>query len=411
VTYYPTAQSDLGDEGLDKAWRDRAIDLTSRLKRALSERYRSSSAKITDQLIGGRSGARTFRRVVIVGPLARKNGVASGARLQWAALRNSGVDTELVDAAPGLRNPLFRARHRAGSAYVVHAGGPQAASLLTTVLPQAASAYRIAYWAWELPDPPPDWTGCERHFDEIWTPSVFASQSLAKLTKRPIHVVPHWVMAQSMRVRDTGKPFTVLAMADSRSSLSRKNPKGALFAFREAFGRSPRARLVLKLHGRRAELDEFEHSCADFLRGGNVEVVRSYLDDGALARLYRDADAFLSLHRAEGFGLPMLEAMANGVPVVATAWSGNLDFMDASDSELVPYSLVPVQDRAGVYSSSLWAEPDIEAAACALRRLADNREHYFRLATAAYQRVLTTSPQFPFFGDDMAVTPVPSAAP
>lgn len=365
-------------------------------KRAISERLLAGSAELTYRLLGGRTGERNFSRIVVVAPLGRQNGVASGARLQYAALRQLGLDAELVDAAPALRNPLFRIPHSPGTAYVVHSGGPQAAILLATVLPQATDAYRVAFWAWELPDPPLEWSGCERHFAEIWTPSAFAKASLAKMVDRPIHVVPHRVPAKPRRIRDPKACFTVLAMADSRSSLSRKNPDGALRAFRAAFDNSTAAQLYLKLHGFRSELERFERSNADLLRASNIHLIRGYVDDGALADLYRQADVFLSLHRAEGFGLPMFEAMANGIPVIATGWSGNTDFMSNSDSELIPYTLIPVNDSSAVYAGSMWAEPDICAASCALRRLADNLPYYASLAAAAHQRVVSFAPEFPF---------------
>src|SRR5260370_39065971 len=112
-------------------------------------------------------------------------------------------------------------------------------------MPQAAQAFRVGYWAWELPDPPPGWSRCERNLDEVWTPSSFSRASLARCCSLPIAVVPHHVPARPPRQRRSGRPFTVLVIADSRSSLSRKNPAGALLAFRTAFGSSPDARLLL----------------------------------------------------------------------------------------------------------------------------------------------------------------------
>jgi len=373
------------------------------LKRQLTQAYLAGCGGIVDLLLCRRSGARDFRRIAVVAALGRANGIACGARLQWEALRELGVDAELIDATPALRNPLFRAAHRPASAYVFHSGGPQMANLILSVLPHAAVGYRIAYWAWELPDPPPGWTGCDRQVAEIWTPSAFSKSSLTQLSSRPVHVVPHHISAKSPRHRRTAAQFTVLAMADSRSSLSRKNPEGALRAFHAAFGDSRAARLVLKLSGRSDELRELKELLAPLLCQPNVTLLTEYLDQARLDALYREVDVQLSLHRGEGFGLPLREAMAHGVPVVATGWSGNLDFMDRSNSCLVPYRLVPVHDQSAIYSGSRWAEPDINAAAQALRRLADDPEEYERLAAAAYASVAHARPSFPFSDVDVPV--------
>jgi glycosyltransferase involved in cell wall biosynthesis len=362
----------------------------------LATGYLTVAEALMHRLLRGRSGKRDFRRVMIVAALGRNNGIASGARLQCSALRQLGVETDLLDVTPALRNPLFRLPHRPGSAYVFHAGGPQTANLIGSVLPHAADAYRIAYWAWELPDPPADWTDCDRNIAEIWTPSAFSQSSLSQLARQPIHVVPHYIPVRPARRRRLDGPFTVLVMADSRSSFSRKNPDGALRAFRAAFGSSQDARLILKLSGRNEELRALETSLGNLLTGGNVDFVEGNLDSSELAALYRSADVLLSVHRAEGFGLPMAEAMAHGVPVIATGWSGNLTFMSPADSHLVPYTLVPVDDASGIYGKSVWAEPDLDDAAKALRRLAEQPECYARLAAAAHRRAGEAAPSFPF---------------
>jgi glycosyltransferase involved in cell wall biosynthesis len=365
------------------------------LKRSLRETYLIGSGILTRRLLAGRSGERRFDRVVIVAALAKQNGITRGAFLQWQALLRQGVDAELVDATPALRNPLFRVKHRPGTAYVFHSAGPQTASLIGAMLPAVAGAWRIGYWAWELPDPPADWAGCDNTLDEIWTPSRFSRDSLQRMMRKPIDVVPHYMPPQSARrQRNAEAPFTVLTMADSRSSLSRKNPAGAIKAFTEAFGDSPCAHLILKLSGRVDEMDAFIATLDGGL-GHNVEVVRNYLDEAGLAALYDRADVLLSLHRAEGFGLPMLEALTRGIPVVATAWSGNTDFTDDLNSIPVPCALVAVDDPAAIYSGSCWAEPDVSAAAFGLRRLADDDALYQRMAEAAHRSVVSTTPYFP----------------
>ncbi|CAH2603291.1 Glycosyltransferase [Rhodovastum atsumiense] len=377
--------------------------LTRAVTRVLAGPYCRGVAAMTHRLLRGRSGPRAFDRVVVVAALGKNNGITSGARRQWATLRACGIEAELLDATPALRNPLFRIPHQPGSAYVFHSAGPQSGVLVGAVLPHVATAWRIGYWAWELPDPPPEWLGYERNFHEIWTPSGFSQASLARGLACPVEIVPHHIPARAARRRAEDAPFTVLVMADSRSSWERKNPEGALRAFRAAFGTSAAARLVLKLTGWPQDVLAFEQRFAGLLEGGNVEVVRGHLDAAALARLYCRADVLLSLHRAEGYGLPMAEAMAWGVPVVATGWSGNLDFMDDSDSCLVPYRLVPVSDSAAIYRGSTWAEPDLDAAAAALRRLAEDPAFHARLASAAFRRACAVTPRFPF--------PLPEAAP
>ena len=97
------------------------------LRRSLTYGYLAGAEALTHRFLRRRSGERDFRRVIVVAALGRNNGIASGARLQWNALRQLGVDTELLDVTPALRNPLFRIPHRPGSAYVFHAGAPQTA--------------------------------------------------------------------------------------------------------------------------------------------------------------------------------------------------------------------------------------------------------------------------------------------
>ena len=359
---------------------------------ALSATYARGCSVLARLQLRAPDAPRHFGRVRIVAPLQRGNGIAAGAVLQHRALSALGIDVALVDATPALRNPLRRVSHDAGDVYIFHCGGPQTPNLLNAVMPYAARAWRIAYWAWELPDPPRDWHGFDALVSEVWTPSNFARSSLSMLARKPVRVVPHRVEVQPPRHRDWNAPFTVLTLADSRSSLARKNPAGALEAFIAAFGGSTSARLVVKLNG--PAVDE-----ALVRRAGafpNVTLLHDHLDQAALAALYRSADALLSLHRAEGFGLPMLEAMAYGLPVVATGWSGNMEFMSGANGILVPYRLVPVADPAGIYADSIWAEPDVDAAATALLRLAADRQHYEERAAAAHAAVAEAPVRLPF---------------
>lgn len=362
-----------------------------KLKRAAQESYLGARLLYARWKVGQGQGARDFSRVRIVGAMKWHHGISAGAALQYQAMRRLGMDVELLDASDAINNPFRRIEHEPGSAYIFHSGGPQNAAMLCSVLPHAARAYRIAYWAWELPQPPAQWPRCDGTVSEIWTPSVFAQQSLMQRFRQPICVVPHFVPQQAMRRRAPDRPFTVLTLADSRSSFARKNPAGAVAAFHRAFGADPSVRLVLKLNGPATDLREV---CGDAFGAANIEVINRYLSEEELQQLYASADVLVSLHRAEGFGIPMAEAMAHGVPVVATGWSGNLEFMSERNSLLVPYRLVPLQDT-GVYDrysgSCVWAEPDVDVAAAELRRLAADRDHYDRVARAAHQSMAAFS--------------------
>jgi glycosyltransferase involved in cell wall biosynthesis len=201
---------------------------------------------------------------------------------------------------------------------------------------------------------------------------------------RPVHVVPHPVAVAAPPPRPLRDPsrFTVLCPFDAGSSLSRKNPEAAIAAFRRAFGDDPSTRLILKTQ-RLAELPA--HSAR--LRGllaPNIELRDGTLDEAGMEALFGEADLLLSLHRAEGFGLSLAEAMRRGIPVIATGWSGNADFLTPAVGIPVPWHLVPAEDPQRTYHQpdQRWAEPDVDAAAAGLRALHDDPGMRARLGQA-----------------------------
>ncbi len=170
-----------------------------------------------------------------------------------------------------------------------------------------------------------------------------------------------------------GDALIVLTAFHMGSAFTRKNPLAAIAAFRRAFGDAPDRLLVIKLidHGAspiaRAAL---ERAIAG---ASNIRLVNLMLPPADMSGLMAAVDIVLSLHRSEGFGLVPAEAMQLGKPVVATGWSGNMDFMNARNSAPVSYRLVPVQDPydgAFIADGQLWADADVDDAADWLRRLA-----------------------------------------
>jgi glycosyltransferase involved in cell wall biosynthesis len=164
----------------------------------------------------------------------------------------------------------------------------------------------------------------------------------------------------------------VLVSFNLASSFARKNPFAAIAAFRGAFGDRMDRILLLKV-------SHPEHAPADFARlaqmahAPNIRLETHTLPPQDRHALTACADIVLSLHRGEGFGLVLAEAMLLGKPVIATGWSGNTDFMDGSNAVLVSYRLVPARDDRSVYRG-LWAEPDVGEAAVLLRTLADDAD-------------------------------------
>jgi glycosyltransferase involved in cell wall biosynthesis len=165
----------------------------------------------------------------------------------------------------------------------------------------------------------------------------------------------------------------VLVSLNLASSLERKNPYAAIAAFREAFGDRADRVLVLKVGNPSHFPSEFAQ-LAQAAVAPNIRLETRILPRADNHALIAAADIVLSLHRSEGFGLVPAEAMLLGKPVIATGWSGNTDFMDAENSVLVGYRLVPARDPRGVYqvAGAVWAEPDRADAVAHLRRLADD---------------------------------------
>ncbi len=166
--------------------------------------------------------------------------------------------------------------------------------------------------------------------------------------------------------------MVVLVSTNLASSFERKNPLGAIAAFQAAFGNRRDRILLLKI----GNPDQFP---ADFARiatavadSPNIRIDTTRYPAGAVHALTAAADIVVSLHRSEGFGLVLAEAMLLAEPVIATGWSGNMTFMDADSAALVDWRLVATNDPRQVYHGSIWAEPDQDAAVAHLRHLADD---------------------------------------
>jgi len=339
--------------------------------------------------------------VAVAGELSRYSGLGEGARLMRSGLEALGVANWPVDVSTHL--PAGAGGTQAGEFQVPPAGVPLIihvnAPLLPLVLlrlPRGFSRGRrvIGFWNWELPDVPSDWRSGTRFVHEIWVPSPFTATAIEPLLPGKVRVVPFPVAVAPPvpLTRDRGtlgwpeQAVVVLVSMNLASSFERKNPMGAIAAFRAAFGDRPDRILVLKIGNPDHFPEDFARIAAAVADASNIRIdTRSY-PAAATHSLTAAADIVLSLHRAEGFGLVLAEAMLLAKPVIATGWSGNMAFMDPDSAALVGYRMVAVNDPRQVYRDSTWAEPDQRDAVAHLRHLADNAGARAALGAQAKQR-------------------------
>lgn len=253
--------------------------------------------------------------------------------------------------------------------------------------------YNIAFWLWELEEIPEHWKKFFPMLDEIWTPSEFISNNLRKVTDLPVYTMPYCVEAPvdaALNREYFGLPedkFLFLVMYDSNSTIERKNPTGAIRAFRKAFKNTPDVGIVIKINN--AKQRDMEH-LRHMLKGcQNVYYITNTLTKIEVNSLIRQADVFVSLHRAEGFGLVMAEAMIVGTPVIATNWSSNTEFMNSDVACMVNCDFVSLEKDSPPYKKgSVWAEPDVDMAARYMRKLYLEPEYHEHLRKKAQKYIL-----------------------
>ncbi len=241
-----------------------------------------------------------------------------------------------------------------------------------------ADRYTVGVWAWELADFPARFDPAFDLVDEIWAISSFTQKAIEARSPRPVYTLPFHVPQfdpDQVAKLDTAAIDLpedrryLLFMFDYFSDIERKNPMGLIRAFSEAFDEDQGPLLVIKtINGnqRRADQEKLRYFAS---QRRDIRLVEDYLSADQRLALMNQALGYASLHRAEGYGLTLAESMALGRPVIATGYSGNLDFMDEHNSSLVPYSLVGTDDNPTYPEPSHWAEPDLHAAAEAMRHI------------------------------------------
>jgi glycosyltransferase involved in cell wall biosynthesis len=239
----------------------------------------------------------------------------------------------------------------------------------------------IGVWAWEIESFPKNFFPAFEFVDEVWAISSFVRDSIKAQTKKPVYVFPGPITSPIITEKLDRTAIGIgaqdefnLFMFDYFSVFKRKNPLDLIAAHIMAFPEESGPRLVIKTVNGHRHMSQQDQLISAASARGDIIILDSYLSREQLHSLLNECQTYISLHRSEGYGLTIAEAMSLGKPVIATGYSGNLDFMKPNNSILVPFTLVPVGDDAFPYpKDSRWAQPDIEFAANAIRELSADK--------------------------------------
>lgn len=344
--------------------------------------------------------------VNLVGDFKNFNGLSEMGRLIVQAIESNGIPYELVNWTPTgtVKTPSYQLKHPyLFNLFII---SPE---LLNLYLQSIAGSenevfgghYNIGYWTWEAEHMPKSWIGHFVHFDEIWAETNFVQNALAVESPIPVVRLPNPVgfptdNMTNMRKNLGIKPdeFVFLFMFDYYSFVERKNPDGVIKAFRQAFktkvkGKTPK--LIIKTqHADFVHAAPYHQQLKVLAEGLNVQFIDMTATQADTRNLIYSADAYISLHRGEGFGLTLAESMFLGKPTIATRYSGNLDFMNGNNSILVDHRDYHLANTWFIYTKGMYfVDPDVNDAAKGMRRLVEEPQFAEQIGRAGEYEIKT----------------------
>ncbi len=341
------------------------------------------------------------RPLTLIGCLRAESGLGQASRASLRALRALEIPFTHIDtsekypsrngAEVGLDWSNFAA---IGDVNLIHANALEIIKMNDTVFRhRLGGRFNAAMWFWEAGNLPEWKLAAFDRIDELWVASSYLVDVLGQYGKVPVHNVGLATPLPADRVVDResfgigADEFVFLFVYDALSSHGRKNPELALEAFIDAFGPDfANVRFIVKASNLNKLPVDRERLMALAASTPAITVIDRYLDHEAVYDLMATADAYVSLHAAEGYGLTILEAMSLGTPAICTGYSGNMDFTTAENSWLVDYELIRTDEIAGPYpKGSIWALPDREHAAMLMRRAASHPAEVAAKAEVAKQ--------------------------
>jgi glycosyltransferase involved in cell wall biosynthesis len=258
--------------------------------------------------------------------------------------------------------------------------------------------YNIGYWAWEMEEFPEEYVEYFKYYDEIWTCSRYCLDSMSLKSNIPVVNIPHAIDIDEKEINknfETGlssADYNFLFVFDYNSLIERKNTLALIDAYEKAFGKdNEKVKLVLKTSIPGGHLSRARKKViARIDNNKSIIYKEEMLRRNDLLALMNFADCYISLHRSEGFGLTMAEAMALGKPVIATGYSGNLDFMNVNNSFLVKYRMIKHDyDLSVLPKNNYWSEPDTDHAAELMRFVFENQKYAAQIGNRAKEDINT----------------------
>lgn len=339
-------------------------------------------------------GGRIDGGVDAVGFFNAEHGIGEAARLLVEALRTTDVPVSTI----GYRNTESRQNYKFETDEVGRYKTVIAAINAELNEPMRHSfgkffftnTYVIGQWFWELETAPPWYKPAYKYVNELWAPTRFIEEMLKREAPKEVHVEYMPLPLRKPRIVDYAQRadlgldnrFMFLFTFDFMSVMKRKNPMGLIEAFKKAFAPGEGPMLVLKCINGETRPEMFDAMMKATEGRDDIIVMNKYLDSEMSAALMNLCDCYVSLHRSEGLGLTIAEAMLLEKPVIATGYSGNLDFMTPETAFLVPWTRVKVGAGAEAYDAeATWAEPDLDAAASMMRHVYLNQEESAAMAS------------------------------